>query len=164
MAKIIPAAVEIEKMGDEILLNSFPRLVIFSDVVNRFVGIALKDRINWLKIEALIQLTVIGKGSLTHSEMARNMLRSKQQITKLANDLEKNGLIKRISDKENRRITRILITNKGLTHIRKSLRDIVIFENIVQGCINEAESKILGDLIRKLRRAFIRELQNITMR
>ena len=163
MAKIIPDATEIEKMGNEILSNSFPRLVIFSDVVNRFVGIALKDRINWLKIEALIQLTVIGKGSFTHSEMARNMLRSKQQITKLVNDLEKNKLIKRTLDKENRRITHILITNKGLTYIRQSLRDIVLFENIVKGCINQAESKTLGDLIRKLRRAFIRELQNISM-
>ncbi|MFC1532159.1 MarR family winged helix-turn-helix transcriptional regulator [Thermodesulfobacteriota bacterium] len=158
MAKEIPDAAKIEKMGNEILSNTFPRLVIFSDVINRFVRIALKDLVNWLKIEALIQLTVIGKGTLTHGEMARNMLRSKQQITKLVNRLEKDGLIKRVADKENRKIIHVLITNKGLSHIRQSLKDIAIFESVVKCCIDESENEILGDLMRSLRRAFIREL------
>lgn len=156
----LPDSESIKEISQEILSNMFPRLVVFSDVINRFVGIVFKDKINWLKIESLIQLAVIGKGAMAHSEMARNLLRSKQQITKLVDGLEKEGLIQRELDKDNRRITHVRITMEGIAYIKQSLADIEPIEKVVRSTMSEDESEMLANVFRFLRRALIKEIND----
>jgi DNA-binding MarR family transcriptional regulator len=155
----LPDKAGIETIKEEILARTFPRLVFFSDVVNRMVGLVFKDSINWLKMEALIQLILIGDGCQSHSEMARNLLRSKQQITRLVDGLEQEGLIRRTIDRDNRRVTLVTITPAGIDYVRRTLEGIADIEKVVKSTTTKKEYEMLTVVTRKLRRRFIQEIQ-----
>ncbi len=70
----------------------FTRLIALSDKVNRYVNVALKDKVNWLRLTTLIVLTRQGKGVITPSELAKNLLRPNQNITAIVDDLEKTDM------------------------------------------------------------------------
>ena len=77
--KTLANRAEVEKVAEEIRRREFARLVILSDAVNRFVETRFKDKINWLKANALIFL-ITRKGSVTVGEMADLMFRSSNNI------------------------------------------------------------------------------------
>jgi DNA-binding MarR family transcriptional regulator len=84
---------DIEKIGNEIGNIYFTRLMALSDVVNRYVGVALRDEVNWLRLRTLITLARRGKGAITPSELAKHLLRPNQNMTKIVDDLERDGLV-----------------------------------------------------------------------
>lgn len=51
--------------------------------------------------------------SMTMSELAEDLKITKQQLTKLVNDLEEKQLVERLHDKTNRRLVNISITPEG---------------------------------------------------
>lgn len=71
-------------------------------------------RANTLAFHALITLKELEeRQELTMSQLAQELAITKQQLTKLVNDLEKKGLVERIHDQENRRQVYIRITPLG---------------------------------------------------
>lgn len=70
---------------------------------------------NSLAFQALMDLNHLEpeKSWLTMSELADNLRITKQQLTKLVNDLEEKQLVERFHDKTNRRLVNISITPRG---------------------------------------------------
>lgn len=81
---------------------------------------------NSLAFQTLMDLNHLEpeKSWLTMSELADNLRITKQQLTKLVNDLEEKQLVERFHDKTNRRLVNISITPHGrqlLSQLRKEM-------------------------------------------
>ncbi len=68
---------------------------------------------NTLAFNTLLTLNELNGHDLTMSELAEELDITKQQLTKLVNDLEEKELVRRIHDSKNRRQVYIRITERG---------------------------------------------------
>jgi DNA-binding MarR family transcriptional regulator len=89
------------------------RLAGLGDLMDRFVRIKLKKRINWVKVLALISLVLVG-GVMTPGQMAKWLLRPKDHITRLLDRLVKDGVVTRCREGKDRRNMEIKLTPSGL--------------------------------------------------
>ena len=81
---------------------------------------------NTLAFNALMRLNELSGRNLTMSELADQLDITKQQLTKLVNDLEEKELVQRTHDSRNRRQVYIHITDQGarmLTDLKQSMLD-----------------------------------------
>ena len=140
---------KIEKVAREIRAREFPRLLNFTDIVNRYVAINVKDKADWLRNSALSFLIIKG-GALTPTELARLMLRSKHYMTKLIDSFEKGGLVIRERAKKDRRTIQVKITPSGLEYIMKTLIANDWMEEEVMSCLDSSEIETLRTLLKKL--------------
>jgi DNA-binding MarR family transcriptional regulator len=152
-----PSPDEIEKVNSRIRSLQMPRIIAFSDVVNRYTQIILKNKVSWLRASALIFLITRG-GSLTPSQLARIMLRSNYSITKLIDGLEKDGLVKRSPDGRDRRSINIEVTSEGLNYVTSSLGKTVTAERELNSWLEKEELERLAPTIRKLRDKLIEKI------
>jgi DNA-binding MarR family transcriptional regulator len=157
MQKTVTKNIEIEYV-DKIIRNIyFTRIATFADTVDRYIDIELKDKVNWLKTFALIQLILRG-GSITPSELARLMLRSNHSMTKLIDSLVKEGLVRRYRNVKDRRTIQVKITQDGLASMIKIVKDIEKAEHTVDSCLDKDELKQLAILQTKLRYRLIERI------
>jgi len=154
---LMPLPDEIKKVDSRIRSLQMPRIIAFADVVNRYTQIILKNKVSWLRASALIFLITRG-GSLTPSQLARIMLRSNYSITKLIDGLEKDGLVKRTPDCEDRRRTNIEVTSEGLDFVTSSLSKTVKAEQELKAWLDQDELENLAPTLRKLRDKLIEKI------
>lgn len=150
MIERLPHRNEIEDVATAIRAREFPRLVIFADMVSRYVDIKLRGKINWLRTTVLNYLIIRG-GSLTASQMAHLMLRSNHSMTRLIDDLEKDGLVIRERAGKDRRTIDVKITSDGLAFMRRTLGDSDLVEQEIMSFLDKDEIETLRNLIRVLR-------------
>ena len=150
MSERLPHRNEIEDVATAIRAREFPRLVIFADMVGRYVDIKLRGKINWLRTTVLNYLIIRG-GSLTASQLAQLMLRSNYSMTRLIDDLEKDGLVIRERAGKDRRTIDVKITSDGLAFMRRTLGDSDLVEQEIMSFLDKDEIETLRNLIRVLR-------------
>ena len=110
----------------------------------------LRGKVNWLRATALTYLITRGD-SLTASQLARLMLRSNYSMTRLIDDLEKDGLVIRERAGKDRRTIDVRITSDGLAFMMQTLSDNDLVEEELMSCLDENEILTLRNLIRVLR-------------
>ena len=87
--------------------------------VVRIIQARLEERLqaetnlSWPEFEVLMRLQVATGHPLQMGEIAAQLVGSASGTTRIADRLEKDGLIVRETPKENRRIVRVLLTDKG---------------------------------------------------
>jgi len=151
----MPSSHEIEKVNAQIRSMQLPRIIVFADVVNRYVQKILQKDMSWLRVSALIFLiTVTRQGTLTPGQLARVMLRPNYSITKLIDGLEGDGLVKRYRDENDGRSIKIEVTSKGLNYVITNLGDLVEEEQELKYWLDDEELENLEALLRKLRDKF----------
>lgn len=74
---------------------------------------------NTLAFRTLVTLNELTGRRLTMSALAERLDITKQQLTKLVNDLEEKQLVERIHDPKNRRLVYIHITDHGSSMLRE---------------------------------------------
>ena len=153
----MPSADELEQVDDRIRKTQFTRLIAFADVVNRYSEIVLKNKVSWLRTNALM-FTITRGGSLTPSQLARIMLRSNYSVTKLIDGLEKDGLVKRSHNGKDRRSIDVAVTTRGLNYVISNLDNADIGEKDLKSCLDEAELENLVSTVRKLRDKLIEKV------
>ena len=85
----------------------------------RIIQARIEDRLraqadlSWPEFEVLMRLQVAAGHPLQMSEIAAQLVGSPSGTTRIADRLEKDGLIVRETPRENRRIVRVLLTDKG---------------------------------------------------
>lgn len=72
-----------------------------------------EDDLSWPEFELLMRLRLPAGPPLQMSEIAAQLVGSPSGTTRIADRLEKDGLIVRETPRENRRIVRVLLTDKG---------------------------------------------------
>ena len=84
-------------------------------------------RAHSLAFQTLIDLNrlPLDRPSMTMSELAEDLKITKQQLTKLVNDLEEKQLVERLHDKANRRLVNISITAEGKELLERLKNDML---------------------------------------
>jgi DNA-binding MarR family transcriptional regulator len=145
---------EIEKVSSQIRRMQFPRLFVFADVVSRYSETVLKNKVSWLRTNALLFIITRG-GSLTPTQLARILLRSNYSVTKLIDGLEKDGLVQRQPNGNDRRSINIKVTSEGLKYVMSNLKQTSVAENDLKKWLPNDELENLAATIRFLRDKFI---------
>lgn len=90
------------------------------------------------------------QGPLMLSEIAAKHLRSKNNMTVVADNLEKQGLVRRERDSVDRRVIRIHLTDSGRSLVERLLPNHVAAIVRELSILSHAEQKLLNTLLRKL--------------
>ncbi len=89
-------------------------------------------------------------GPLSQREIAQKHLKSAGNITHVIDNLEKSGLVERITDPEDRRANRVQLTTKGHTKIVSVFKDHVQEVVGIFDILNVEEQTQLRSLCKKL--------------
>lgn len=153
----MPSSFEIEEVNAQIRSMQLPRIIVFADVVNRYVRKVLKSDVSWLRASALIFLITRG-GTLTPGQLARIMLRPNYSITKLIDGLEEDGLVKRCRCENDGRSIKVKVSPEGLEYVASNLGDLVEAEQELKGWLDDEELENLAATLRKLRDRLIEKV------
>ena len=96
-------------------------------------------------LEALYHL-----GSLTQGEVSRKVLKSVSNITTVIDNLERDGLVRRERDTQDRRVIYVRLTREGKEKLEEVLPHHVSALVDEFSVLSGSEQKTLGDLCRKL--------------
>ena len=122
------------------------------DVINAYLDLfferyaPLNRTANWM-----LQILISYGGSMTQTELAQRVLRSRYTITKTVDMLEEQGWVKRTPVQGDRRAKNVIITEKGLELIRSSMDAMAEMSEAAVSCLSEEEQEQLRSLNRKLR-------------
>jgi MarR family 2-MHQ and catechol resistance regulon transcriptional repressor len=94
--------------------------------------------------------TLLHLGPLSQSEICTKLLKSGGNVTLVIDNLEKRGLVRRQTKPGDRRVTTVLLTEKGEEHIQRIFPEQV--KAVVEefGVLTTDEQKTLGALCKKL--------------
>ena len=92
-------------------------------------------------------------GTMCHNELADKILKSSGNLTLVIDNLEKNGLVKRVRDTQDRRMVKVHLTEEGQRLIEELLP--AYAENVFQEleALTPEEQEILVKICRKLNRS-----------
>jgi DNA-binding MarR family transcriptional regulator len=160
MAKKIEQNNSLESVRQEILSMQLNRIMVFSDMINRYLQMKFKGESTWLRVHAVLFVITRG-GKITPSELADVMLRSRNSVTKLIEGLEHDGYVKRTHSTRDRRTVYIEVTPAGLDFTMTHLRKLNSLESEINRCLEPGELKTFVELSRKLRLALIERLTGL---
>ena len=128
----------------------FWRCLTFADTVKRYCEITIKkDEVSPLHSIAMFYLVYRG-GVTTPTKLAEVMFRSKHSVTKIVDNLEKEGFIVRDFSSKDRRVTRLKITEAGRQYVQDNLNMADQRSKDVMDCLTEEEQKTLIALTSKM--------------
>jgi DNA-binding MarR family transcriptional regulator len=145
-----PTPEDIKKVAAQIGELNFWLCVTFADTIMRYLEITMKkDDISPLHNIAMHHLVRAG-GSLTPTQLSEAMFRSKHSVTKIMDNLEKEGFIVRDFSSQDRRVTIMRVTAAGLDYVKKSQHKGEIRAKQVIDCLNNGEQEKLASLTAKM--------------
>ena len=113
-----------EKNDVEIARKFLDFMVDYYALMRRHTGETTEYKRNSHGFSMLYTLRGYRNQSITMTKFANEMGITKQQLTKLVNDLEEKGYVERSLNKENRRQVYISITEEGLAHLDKMIGEL----------------------------------------
>jgi DNA-binding MarR family transcriptional regulator len=135
----------------------FGRIMVFADMIDRYLHVRLRSDSTWLRLQAAILIVNRG-GKMTPTELAILLLRSRNSITRLVAGLEKDGYVKRAHSKLDRRVVTVEITQSGLNFTQSQINKLSKLEREIHLCLEPEELKMFIELSRKLRLSLIEKL------
>lgn len=89
-------------------------------------------------------------GPLRQNELGAKLLSSKPNISAVISNLERDGLVKRVTDSEDARSVLVNLTPRGKKLIEKAFPEFLKFLTRALGALSTAELENLGALCKKL--------------
>jgi DNA-binding MarR family transcriptional regulator len=107
--------------------------------------------LSWPEFELLWRLQVVAGRPLRMSEIAAQLLASPSGLTRIADRLERDGLIARETPRDNRRVVRVTLTERGREVLAKADRAFAeALRESFSGHLSEEEVDWLRRILRKL--------------
>jgi DNA-binding MarR family transcriptional regulator len=145
-----PASDDFKTVADQIRRVNFWLCVTFADTIGRYTEITMKkDDISPLHAIAMFHLVCKG-GVSTPTQLADLMFRSKHSVTKIVDNLEKEGFIVRDFSSKDRRVTQIRVTAAGLDYVKINQNKADVRARQVMDCLSTDEQNVLTALTQKL--------------
>jgi DNA-binding MarR family transcriptional regulator len=98
---------------------------------------------------SILHYLILSGGSLMPTVISKKTTRSKYSVTRVVDTLEKIGLVRRLPLGEDRRIRRVIITNKGLETVRNAT--LASREQICRDIFGNLDARELDGLDNSLR-------------
>lgn len=156
-----PLSDDYRKTADQIREVNFWLCVTFSDTIGRYCEITMKrDDISPLHAIAMYHLVCAG-GLSTPTQLADMMFRSKHSVTKIVDNLEREGFIVRDFSNKDRRVTQIKVTSTGLKYVKQNQNRADQRAKQVMDCLSLEEQATLVGLMEKMNRRMTDILEKI---
>lgn len=127
------------------ILNTIGKV---SQLIDEFYDRFYKEfKLTRVQFRTLYFLYLKGEEGLTISDLSEKLNVAKPTTTNLVSRMESNGLVERISNKEDRRLVIILLTVKGEEIINKVLPSDEEFKLSILDFLTEEERDRLGKLM-----------------
>ena len=146
-----PKAKDLNTVSKKLRQRQYLYLSSLVDIVGRFQESVLRVPLRFTALSLLIRKG----GSLTPTELARRMFRSKHSITNIIDSLEKEGYVERHRDSEDRRIVNIKITKEGLNHVKERVDNENPIIGKLMSCLDEKETEQFLAYVNRLRKELI---------
>jgi DNA-binding MarR family transcriptional regulator len=124
---------------------------------NRVIQAVLEERLDaetrlsWPEFEVLWRLQIAAEHPLRMNEIAAQLIGSPSGTTRIADRLEREGLIARATPKDNRRVVEVKLTARGRTALARADRVFrEVLEEAFSSHLSEAELLSLRQIMRKL--------------
>jgi MarR family transcriptional regulator, organic hydroperoxide resistance regulator len=145
-----PLSDDYKQTADQIREVNFWLCVTFSDTIGRYCEITMKtDDISPLHAIAMYHLVCAG-GNSTPTQLADMMFRSKHSVTKIVDNLEREGFIVRDFSSKDRRVTQIKVTPAGLKYVKQNQNRADVRAKQVMDCLSADEQKTMVGLMDKM--------------
>lgn len=109
----------------EIIIQNFITIMpLFKKKLTKPKCLENHDNLNHSHFQILVALNEQGRSSI--SDIAKKLLISTPNMTKLLNKLIDDGFVERIPDQKDRRIINIELTQKGKNHVDNAFEDLVL--------------------------------------
>ncbi len=142
---------QIRSQSEELRGDLFLLFVRTTDVFNRHLDFELgRTDANRTDL-AILHNLITHNGSLNPTDLAEKVFRSKHAITRAVDNLEKEGLVKRYSVKNDRRRTEVTITKKGLDLAEAKLAGRGEMIERTFSCLNKKQIAELKVILKKLK-------------
>lgn len=127
-------------------------IITTADAVNRYMVIRLKRARSHATRSAILNALILNDGTMTPTALSKAVFRSKCDITRVVNKLEKERLIERRSSRADRRIKRIIITSKGVDSIRQTMPERRETTDKITSIFGKDEMDMLSNMLKRLRK------------
>jgi DNA-binding MarR family transcriptional regulator len=157
-----PLPRDIKEAYNQVKETDFWLCVQFADTLLRYIEITMKQDnvVSRLQGSALYFLLLNG-GESTPTQLANHMLRSKHSVTKIIDNLEKEGLVTRDFTNRDRRVTSLRLTKAGLGHLRHRFTRGNERAKKVMGTLNVKEQEQLVDFTERMRQKMTAILESL---
>ena len=109
-----------------------------------------KNDVNLTAEQYLVMDTLWNEGTLTQQAIAYIIQKDKNSVTQFIDNLEKKGLVRRVIDKNDRRVNNVVVTKTGL-QLKDSTKQLAI----------DSMNDILKDISEKDLNTFVSVIQKI---
>jgi DNA-binding MarR family transcriptional regulator len=156
-----PTESEIKSAAKQIESLEFLKCNHFADTLIRYVEIVMKrDVVSRLQGQALRHM-IISENSLTPTKLSRLMYRSKHSMTKIIDNLEKQGLVVRDHTGKDRRVTYIKITSDGLNYVLETYSRGELLGPKILSCLTPDEQKQFLNMTERMRNRIVEIMNEI---
>ena len=132
-------------------VEAYVLLLNASDIVSRYAERQL-SRIGVTSTQYAVLMNLsTGEEPPTLTELGQRLYRSKNGLTTVIDNMEKEGLVQRVRDRVDRRAIRVMATEKGSTlleSVRGPSKELVRY---IMSCYDEEEIRHLSGLLRRVR-------------
>jgi len=140
------------------IINAYVLLLNTSDIVSRHAEIELsKLGITPTQYAVLVTLSVCPQPP-TLTELSQRLFRTKNSLTIVIDNMERDGLVRRVRDSTDRRAIRLVATEKGaklFDSVRAPSRELVYQ---IMSCYNDEEVSRVSELLQRVRRHTLQKL------
>ena len=98
-----------------------------------------------------------GSMGITHSDLSRRLMLSKAPITAIVDRLERAGRVQRVADKNDRRVSRVVITSEGVQLWDAMRVDMETHGKAMMSCLSEDEQKTMLPYLARLLNAAMQD-------
>jgi DNA-binding MarR family transcriptional regulator len=116
-------ACDIRSQATELQTDTFLAFVQTSVIINRYLDIHPAGRPASRTGLNVLNALILSGGTLTPTEISKQILRSKHSVTRLVDTLEKQGYAKRKPIGTDRRTREVTITKKGLDLVKQNVME-----------------------------------------
>jgi DNA-binding MarR family transcriptional regulator len=149
---IQPLADEIREQASELRGEIFLSFSYTADIFNRNLDIMLAKRNSSRTRFGILHNLVTHGGSMTPTEIAKRVFRSKHAVTRAIDVLEKDGLVRRGTVRGDRRLRKVSITKKGIKLIADNMDDRRESSQRAMSCLTQRQSEELKVILERLRK------------
>lgn len=143
-----------QRLIDDERISEYGRLVETQRHLHRIFDRSLRARagISSTWYEALLRLGRAPNHRLSTNELGAALLLSSGGATRLVDRMARGGLVERVPDVSDRRISWVQATEEGLTRLRDATRiHLADLEEHFVSRLDPSERQVLTDLLRRLR-------------
>jgi len=148
----------LQKQNREVHVETFRNFLTTSHIVDKYFDIVegAEDSLGLNRTERIIiYLILIKRDFMTPTEISKMTLRQVDTINKSVDGLNKKGLLRSYQSKTDRRLRKVILTEKSLEWVEQNLPVRELSLRMAMSCFSDHEAKIFDAFLKRLREQMI---------